>query len=194
MANKRPIEILTPEEVRKLIRACSGRAPTGIRNRALIAVLYRAGLRIAEALDLYPKDLDREHGTIRVLHGKGDKARTVGMDPEAFALVERWLDARAARGINGRAPVFCTLKGGHLKHSYVQVMLPRLARKAGVEKRVHAHGFRHTMAAELAREGVAVNVISKQLGHSSIATTARYLDHVAPEAVVETMAARTWDA
>lgn len=194
MASKRPIEILTPEEVRELIRACSGRAPTGIRNRALIAVLYRAGLRIAEALDLHPKDLDRKAGTIRVLHGKGDKARTVGMDPEAFALVERWLDTRAGRGINGRATVFCTLKGGRLKSQYVQVLLPRLARKAGVEKRVHAHGFRHTMAAELRREGVDIEIIRRQLGHSSLATTARYLQHLAPEAVRETMAARSWDA
>jgi site-specific recombinase XerD len=193
-SRKRPIEILTRAEVWALIKVCSSRYPTGIRNRALIAVLYRAGLRLAEALDLRPKDLDREQGTIRVLHGKGDKARTVGMDPEAFALVERWLDARAARGINGRATVFCTLRGGHLKHSYVQALFPRLARKAGVEKRVHAHGFRHTMAVEMRREGVDIEIIRRQLGHTSLEMTARYLQHLAPEEVVEAMTARSWDA
>lgn len=191
---KYPAEVLTQEEVRRLIRACSGCAPTGVRNRALIAVLYRAGLRVSEGLDLRPKDVDREAGVVRVLHGKGDKARTVGMDPEAFALLERWLDRRAALGINGHATVFCTLKGGRLSSSYVRQLLPRLARKAGVEKRVHAHGLRHTMAAELRREGVDIEIIRRQLGHTSLATTARYLQHLEPGAVIETMATRTWDA
>ncbi len=66
-----PPEILTPDEVHRLIRAASNRAPTGIRNRALIVVMYRAGLRVSEALGLYPKDVDRSRGTIRVLQGKG---------------------------------------------------------------------------------------------------------------------------
>ena len=73
-----PAEILAPNEVRSLIQAASGRAPTGIRNRALIVMLYRGGLRISEALDLRLKDIDRQAGTVRVLHGKGDRARTVG--------------------------------------------------------------------------------------------------------------------
>ena len=58
----RPVEILTAEEVKSLLRACSGRAPTGIRNRALIALGWRGGLRLGEVLALYPKDLDRETG------------------------------------------------------------------------------------------------------------------------------------
>ena len=191
-SRKRPIEVLAREEVWALIKVCSNRYPTGIRNRALIAVLYRAGLRIAEALALRPKDLDREKCAVRVLHGKGDEARTVGMDPAAFAFVDRWLDVRAARGINGRSALFCTLKGGPLKHQYVQQLLPRLARKAGVEKRVHAHGFRHTMAAEMRREGIDIEIIRRQLGHTSLATTARYLQHLAPEEVLEAVREREW--
>ncbi len=86
-----PVELLTPDEVRALVRACSSRAPTGVsRNRALIAVLYRGGLRISEALELHPKDVDMARTTVAVLHGKGDRPRTVGMDPAAFALLERW--------------------------------------------------------------------------------------------------------
>ncbi len=87
-------EILTPDEVQKLIRACSSRAPTGVRNRALLALLYRGGLRVSEALALYPKDLDAALGTVRVLQAKGGKDRTVGLDPAAFALLERWGDRR----------------------------------------------------------------------------------------------------
>jgi len=100
-----------PDEVRALIKACSNRAPTGIRNRALLVLLYRGGLRVSEALRLYPKDLDRDAGTVTVLVGKGGKRRTIGLDPGAFAVVERWLDKRAALGINGRAPLLCTLRG-----------------------------------------------------------------------------------
>lgn len=186
-----PAEVLTPGEVHQLMLAPSGRAPTGIRNRALIVCLYRSGLRISEALALMPKDIDRDACSIRVLHGKGDKARTVGMDPEAFAVVERWLDVRTSRGINGHAPVFCTLKGGKLDASYVRALLPRLAKRVGIEKRVHAHGLRHTFASELREERLDIGVISKQLGHSSSATTARYLDHVNPKVVLDAMRQRT---
>ena len=65
---KYPVEILTSVEIRALINACSNRAPTGVRNRALIAVLYRCGLRIGEALALMSKDLDEKAGSIRVHH------------------------------------------------------------------------------------------------------------------------------
>jgi len=67
-----PPEVPTRGEVNALMRACLKRAPTGLRNRALIAVLYRGQLRISEALALKPKDLNRKAGTIRVLHGKGN--------------------------------------------------------------------------------------------------------------------------
>jgi site-specific recombinase XerD len=188
-----PPEPLEAEEVRALMAACSRRAPTGIRNRALITVLWRGGLRISEALALEPKDLDRKEGAIRVLHGKGDRSRTVGLDPEAFALVELWLERRRSLGINGHRRVFCTLAGSPLSTAYVRALLPRLARKAVIEKRVHAHGLRHTHAAELAREGVRMNVIQAQLGHSSLATTDRYIRHIEPQEVIETMRARKWE-
>ncbi len=187
-----PPEVLTDEEVSKLMRACSHRAPTGIRNRALIALLYRSGLRINEALSLFPKDLELEKGTVRVLNGKGGRSRTIGIDHGAASVVQRWLDMRPTLGINGRQPVFCTLTGETMSASYVRVMLKRVAFKAGVEKRVHAHGFRHTHAAQLRAEGVDIAIISRQLGHTNITTTARYLDHIAPTAVIDTMRNRYW--
>jgi site-specific recombinase XerD len=187
------VEVLSADEVRALIKAASGRAATGIRNRALVAVLYRGGLRISEALALKPKDIDRAAGTIRVLRGKGGKARTIGIDPAALALVERWLDVRTKRHLNGHHALFCTLRGEPLLPSYVRAMLPRLARRAGIEKRVHAHGLRHTHAAELAHEGKPVNLIQQQLGHANLAVTSRYLDHIAPAQLIEAMQARVWD-
>lgn len=179
--------------MKALLNACSNRAPTGIRNRALIAVLYRGGLRLGEALVLRPKDVDADQGTVTVLHGKGDRRRTAGLDPGAMAMVLRWTEKRSQMGINGRSPLFCTLAGGTLKSSYVRTLLPRLAARVGIEKRVHPHGFRHTMAFELMMEGVPVPIIQRQLGHASLATTDRYLQHLAPKDVVDAMQRRQWD-
>lgn len=189
---KFPAEPLTPAEANAIIGACSPRSQTGIRNRALLTVLYRCGLRIAEALALKVSDIDHERGTVRVLHGKGNRARTVGLDPGALAVVQRWTDARRTAGIRN-GTLFCTLPGGPLSDKYVRALLARLAAVAGIEKRVHPHGLRHTHAVELVAEGVPVNVISRQLGHANSAVTARYLDHVAPADVVAAMQRRTWD-
>ena len=187
-----PPEPLTNEEATRIIHACSRRAPTGIRNAALFTLLYRGGLRIGEALALHSKDVDQAAGTVTVLHGKGDRRRVVGLDDGAMAMLARWLDRRKALGLNGRQPIFCTLKGEPLDDSYVRHALRRAAARAGVEKRVHPHGLRHTHAAELMAEGVPANVIQQQLGHSSLATTSVYLDHIAPAERVARLRARTW--
>lgn len=187
-----PVEILTDDEIKALLRACSERAPTGVRNRALLAVLWRAGLRVSEALALRPKDYDGEPRTLRVLHGKGDKARTVALDDTAHTLLARWMDRREMLGFNGRHPIFCTLKGRPLQTSYTRQLLPRLAERAGVEKRVHPHGLRHAFAAGLMAEGKPFNKISAALGHNSVATTAVYLNHIQPQEVVDMLTQRDW--
>ena len=138
-----PPEVLAEDEVKSLIRACSNRAPTGIRNRALITVLYRAGLRLSEALALKPKDVDPDAGTITVLRGKGDRRRVVGLDPGSMAIVMRWVDQRATLGLSGRSRLFCTLQGRPLHASYVRTLLHRLGDKVGIDKRVHPHALRH---------------------------------------------------
>jgi len=171
---KYPAEPLTTNEVKALMRVC-GRGRTAVRNRALIAVLSRAGLRISEALALQPKDVGQD-GTIRVLHGKGDRSRVVAIDPGTAAILQLWLDRRPTSNY-----IFCTLRGERVKASYVRGLLPRLGKRAGIAKRVHAHGLRHGMAVDLLREGVSMDVISGALGHSSLATTAVYLQHLAAE-------------
>lgn len=190
--HKYPVEILTEDEVRLLLAQCSRRAATGIRDRALLTVLYRAGLRVSEALDLKPSDIDHSAGSIRVLHGKGDRARTVGVDDGALAVVAVWLAERARLGINGHSKLFCTLTGGPLSANQVRQMVKRRAAKAGLDKRVHPHSLRHANAAEMMAEGLPVNVIQKQLGHTSIATTSIYLQHIAPADVIAAGRARKW--
>jgi integrase/recombinase XerD len=185
-------DLPTPAEVEKLLRVCSHRAPTGVRNRAMIALAWRSGLRIGEVLALRPKDVDLEAGTVTVQRGKGDKRRVVGIDAGSAALVGRWLDVRARRGINGRAPTFCTLDGGIIDQSYVRHLLPRLAAKAGIDKRVHAHGLRHAYAASLEREGATISMIRDLLGHSSASVTDRYLRRLGAGEAVEFARGREW--
>lgn len=192
---KLPPEVLTSEEVFALMRACGG-GPAGRRNRALIAIGARAGLRCAEALDLYPKDVDLDRGHVRVLHGKGNKARTVGLDPGACAIVHGWMIDRHELGLNGSYPLFCVIKGptrgGRLSGGHVRSLMHDLAVKAGIEKRVHYHGLRHTYAAYLLDHDVPIHYIRRMLGHASIEVTARYADHINPAVVVDAVRALHW--
>lgn len=187
-----PPEPLTADEARQLINAPSKRAPTGRRNAAMLAIAYRCGLRCAEILSLEERDVDVAAGTINVRCGKGRKARIVGADAGTLALVERWLEAKRKRKI--RAPfLFTTLTGLPVDASYCRGMIRRMAKRAGIQKRAHFHGLRHTYAAELAREGIPMNTIQAALGHSNLGTTSRYLAHVDPREVVDAMRSRSFD-
>lgn len=189
---KMPAEILAPDEVKSLMAAMN-KGATGARNRALVAVMYRSGLRLAEALALRPADVDAEAGTVRVLHGKGDRARTVGIDEGALVVLERWMASRSKLSLNGRHPLFCKLDGKPWSQQAAREALYYAARKAGLEKRVHPHGLRHAHAAELSREGTSVRLIQQQLGHASLAVTDRYLRSISPAEAVEAIHARTWE-
>lgn len=190
---KLPPEPLSREEIELLLKHM-GRGPCGHRNRALIVLLWRSGLRIAEALALYPKDVDRVNGTVTVLKGKGGRRRQVAIDSYALAVLDQWTSARFELGLSGREPLFCCVdirtRGKAMYSSYVRDMLKHRAKQAGIQKRVHPHGLRHTMAFELLMEGVDLGTIRAQLGHSSLGTTMRYIDHLAPAAAIRTMHAR----
>lgn len=189
---KQAAEVLTPEELAELLKQCND-GSTGQRNRALIVLGWRAGLRISEALALKVADLTEAQQTIRVRHGKGDKARTVGLDTQAWSVLRTWLDIRATLANVGPAsPLFCTLSGGPLSSRYVRELLPRLAKAATIDKRCHFHGLRHTMAFELASEGVPMHLIQQQLGHSNLAITSRYISHLNPAETVARMKSREW--
>jgi integrase/recombinase XerC len=185
-------EPLLPDEVRRLIRTCSPRSSTGLRNRALLATMYRTGARVGEALSLMPKDLDLEGCALRIVRGKGGKSRLLGLDAGALAVLQLWLDRRASLGIGARSPIFCTLAGKQLYSSYVRTLLPRLARKAGIERRVHAHALRHSFASETAADNTPLNILQMQLGHAHLSTTERYISHINPTQVVSLMRSREW--
>lgn len=184
-------EPLTPDEVHAIISQCSTRAPTGIRNRAMLTLLYRSGLRVNEMLALRPSDVDFTTHSIRLLDTKSGKAQTRGFHPSVDDALARWIDTRKAHGIGAGCKLFTTLDGGPVSEHYVRALLHRLADQehAGIEKRVHPHGLRHTFAVELEQAGMPVTEISKLLGHSSIAITARYLDHLTNARAVTALAA-----
>jgi integrase/recombinase XerC len=173
-----PAEPLTAEEAAAIIGQCSAGSVTGIRNRALLTLLYRSGLRIGEALAFLPADLNMRARSVRLRGTKSGKAQTRGWHSSADDALARWADTRRSLGLSARAPFFCTLQGGPVSPDYVRALLRRLAAAAGITKRVHPHGWRHTFAVELEGAGAPVTVISKLLGHSSVAVTARYLDHL----------------
>ena len=189
---KFPVEVLTPAEMERLIKGASNCAPTGIRNRAMLVLGYRAGLRLGEVLALYPKDIDMETGVINILRGKGNKQRIAALDLGGCAVLQRWIDKRERLGFNSRQPLFCTLKGEPVKASYVRAMMKRLAKRAGIEKRVHFHSLRHAFTSSLAGEGAPMVVISGLLGHAKFATTERYLKKVAPQVLIDTIRKREW--
>lgn len=185
-------DLLSAEDIDLLLRVCSKRAPSGRRNRALIAVLYRSGLRLGEALALMPKDVNLHEFTAVVQHGKGNKRRVVGLDVGTALLIDQWMASRKKLKIGTNSPLFSTLSGGEIDQSYVRHLLPRLARKAGVGKRVHAHAMRHSFTVDLVRSGAPIYAVRDALGHSSIATTNVYVSRVAGHEVVELMKARDW--
>ncbi len=188
-----PPEVLTPDEITALFAQLTPRSWLGSRNRGLIGTLYRAGLRHSEALDLMIHDVDLAGGAIHVLRGKGMKRRTVGIDRGAISLIETWLEIRPRQPkATPTAPLFCTLEGNKLHRSYLCTLLPRLAKQAGITKRVYPHGLRHTHAYELMMEGIEMPIIQRQLGHTSLATTDRYLSHIAPRQVIEAVRVREW--
>jgi integrase/recombinase XerD len=189
----RPGEVYTPDEVRAILAQCSRRAPTGIRDRALLTLVYRGGLRIKEALDLKVSDIDMKGGTIHLRHAKGDKDRFQAVGDGVLAVLQVWISKRRELGLakNG-APLFCTLQGGPMSYSATDAMFKRRAAKAGVEKRAHLHGLRHSYAREQLQRGTDVETIRRQLGHTHLSTTQIYLNHIAPADVIAIGRADDW--
>lgn len=182
---QKAIDLLDRDDLDALLAAC-GRSLTGVRNRALLALLFFSGVRTAEALALRPVDVKMNTdgtATLNVRCGKGGKQRVVTLAAPGVADLASWLDVRSQRVTAARtAPLFCTHASGAqmqpgqaLDTGYVRAALARVARRANLGKRIHAHGFRHAHASYLHHRGVPIAAIQTQLGHSSPLTTVRYL-------------------
>jgi site-specific recombinase XerD len=176
----------TVEEIVSVMNA-AGTGPDGIRLRALIVVLWRAGLRISEALALAESDLDLERGAMVVRHGKGGKRREVGMDRWAWQQLDPWLTLRPSMPVG---PLFCVLhgptRGRPCTSATVRVQLRQTAARAGVRRRFAPHQLRHAHAVEMSREGVPLVIIQRQLGHANLAITSVYLRGIDNTEIIHT--------
>jgi site-specific recombinase XerD len=181
-----PADPPTVDEIVAVMRHAA-HARHGNRLNGLIVVLWRAGLRINEALSLTESDLDQRRGSILVRHGKNDRRREVGMDPWGWAALQPWLAERAKLP---PGPLFCVIVGPTRGHAWsasaAWLGLHRVETAAGVRRRQ----LRHAHAVELLHEGIPLPLIQRQLGHAYLSTTGTYLQGISSEEIIFTVHAR----
>jgi site-specific recombinase XerD len=157
----------------------AGDRPPGLRTRALIVLLWRAGLRINEALSLAESDLDPARGSILIRCGKGGRRRQVGMDAWGWEHLDRWLEVRVTMPVGALLCVLAGPTGGRpWSATAARGTLRHLAVSAGVRRRFAPHQLRHAHAVEMAREGVPLVVIQRQLGHANLGITSIYIEGI----------------
>jgi integrase/recombinase XerD len=166
---------LTVDEVGRLLDAPDRGTPTGLRDRAILELLYGSGLRVSELTGLDVDDVDLEVGSVRVL-GKGGKEREVPLGRYGREAVAAYL-TRARPSLasgGGRGALFLNQRGGRLSRQSCDRMIRAAARVAAIDRHVSLHTLRHSYATHLLEGGADVRVVQELLGHASVATTQIY--------------------
>ena len=184
---KFPPEPIRPEEFALMLEHCrplrGGReaALSAMRLRCLLVILYRAGVRISEALALYEFDLRRTDRSMVIRHGKGDKRRIVVLDEWAWTEVEFWLNVRSEIPPGALLPVIRgKLAGQEMTSPDVRRQMADLKKRCELRRRIAPHQFRHGFAVEASREGIPLYSLQGQLGHARLDVTERYLRGIDP--------------
>ncbi len=172
---------LRPGEVEKLIEAPAGEGPLALRDRAIVELLYAAGLRVGELVALDWPDVDLAARVLRVV-GKGGKERMVPFGNPAADALRAWLavwdevrDSEPRTETPGEGePVFLNRSGARLGDRSVRTLVDRWTATAGIPAGVHPHTLRHTFATHLLEAGADLRAIQELLGHSSLSTTQKY--------------------
>lgn len=165
-------DVLTTGEIDRIIAAVDGTTPKEIRDAAMLEVLYSCGLRVSELTSLRIRDLFFGEGYIRVT-GKGDKQRLVPISSTARERIHRYLEVRrSARA--GEETLFLNNRGSSLTRVMIFTILREAARRAGIEKKISPHTFRHSFATHLLEGGASIRQVQELLGHESILTTESY--------------------
>ena len=166
---------LSPADTERLIDAATGTTPRTLRDRALVELLYGAGLRVSEAVGLEKNGIDLDGRIVRVL-GKGGKERLVPLGRPAAEAARRYLAlGRPHLDRRYRPELFLNARGGPLTRAGAFLILRRLAEKAGLEPgRVHPHLLRHSFATHLLEGGADLRSVQEMLGHADLSTTERY--------------------
>ncbi len=172
------------EEVEKLLEQPDSKTPTGLRDRAMLEVLYSTGLRVSELIGLGVSDLDAKVGCVTCI-GKGDKERIVPVGKKALAIVDKYLREgrpellRKARASSGPA-LFVNRRGAGLSRVGVWKILSAYGRRAGLRMALTPHMLRHSFATHLLERGADLRSVQLMLGHADISTTQIYT-HVIEE-------------
>ena len=165
-------DVLTTGEIDRIIAAVDGTTPKEIRDAAMLEVLYSCGLRVSELTSLRIRDLFFGEGYIRVT-GKGDKQRLVPISSTARERIHRYREVRrSARA--GEETLFLNNRGSSLTRVMIFTILREAARRAGIEKKISPHTFRHSFATHLLEGGASIRQVQELLGHESILTTEIY--------------------
>lgn len=192
-------DVLTVDELARLLGAVKGSSKTALRDRALLMVAHNAALRASEIVKLRPADVDIASGNVNVRKSKGGRSRLIRdcLDPVTKQALAAWMTKRETLGWDDRSAhlfgVFYSRPGkadgdnvtigkggGKLDTSHLRRQIPALAKKAGIKKDPHPHLLRHTRAREWSDMGLPVADIQQALGHRNLATTSIYLARLAP--------------
>ncbi|MCC5914064.1 MAG: site-specific tyrosine recombinase XerD [Balneolaceae bacterium] len=177
-AQKLP-EVLNATEVEQIIDQADRTTNAGIRDAAILETLYASGMRVSELTDLEMDRLFFEIGFIRVI-GKGNKERLVPVGEIAQQALEHYIETARKKFINPDKPgksenrLFLNQRGGPLTRMSVWNIVNKYAMKAGIEKNVYPHIFRHSFATHLLEGGADLRAVQEMLGHTSITTTEIY--------------------
>ncbi len=165
---------LTLEEVERLLAQPSASTLFGMRDRAILEMLYATGLRVSELISLRVADTNLETGAVRTL-GKGNKQRIVPMGKTAIAVLELYKGARERLlGSRQSGFLFVNRRGGRMSRQNVWLRLAAYGRQAGIRKRIAPHLLRHSFATHLLARGADLRSLQMMLGHSDISTTQVY--------------------
>lgn len=167
---------MTPEEVERLLATPSATSPTGLRDRALLEMLYATGLRVSELVALDLDDLDLHAATVRCL-GKGKKERVLPIYAHALDVVKHYvLSGRPdfAHPGDTEQPLFLNRRGQRLTRQGLWLIIKRYVEEAGIQATVTPHTLRHSFATHMLRGGAGLREVQQMLGHASISTTQVY--------------------
>ena len=165
-------DILSTDEIDRIIATVDTSTVKGLRDQAMLEVLYSCGLRVSELTSLRIQDLFFGEGYIRVI-GKGDKQRIVPISAVARERIHRYLDKRPGARSNEDI-LFLNNRGGKLTRVMVFTILKEAAQRAGIHKHISPHTFRHSFATHLLEGGASIRQVQEMLGHESILTTEIY--------------------
>lgn len=165
-------DVLTTGEIDRILSAIDTSTPKGLRDCAMLELLYSCGLRVSELISLRLGDLFFGEGYIRVT-GKGDKQRLVPINDLARDKIRFYLEVRRTAS-RSEEVLFLNNRGTQLTRVMVFTLLREAARRAGIEKRISPHTFRHSFATHLLEGGAGIRQVQELLGHESILTTEIY--------------------